>query len=131
MQTDFAPDLDLTDSLPSVNRTPPVSRVWAFWAGIVVSGLGALVILSAAAGLPIFDQWWSVGFIVASPLFGLVRLLDLVGVGLAYENWRTLAIEITAGAVLCFVGAALLAAYHLRELRASRVTKMTTMPSNR
>ena len=129
MQTDFARHLDLADSLPTAEPTPPFSRVWTFWAGIVVSSLGALVILTAAAGLPIFDHWSFAGLVVASPLFGLVWLLDVVGLGLAYANWRALAIEITAGGVLCLVGAVLLAAHHVRELRASRVTLLdvTTM----
>jgi hypothetical protein len=130
MQTDFAPHLDLADSHPSVQRTPPVSRVWMFWAGIVISSLGALLILTAAAGLPAFDHWSFAGLVVASPLFGLVWLLDVVGLGLAYENGRALMIEIAAGGVLCLVGTALLAAHHVRELRASCVTGLTTMPSS-
>jgi hypothetical protein len=129
MQTNLAPTVDLTDSLPEA-ESESTSPGWMYWAGIVLSCLGALVILVAAAGLPVFDHMWSVGFVVASPLFAFVWLLNRVGVGLAYETWRSLAIEISAGGVLCLIGAALLATHHVRELRAGCVTKMTTMPSN-
>jgi hypothetical protein len=129
MQTHFAPQTELTEAPPRAERDAP-SHVWMFWVGIAASTLGALVILLAAAGLPVFDHAWSIGFVVASPLLGVVWFLDLVGVGLAYENWRSLAIEITGGAVLCMLGAAMIAAHHAREHRAGRVTKMSTMPSN-
>jgi len=129
MQTNLAPTVDLTDSLPEA-ESESTSPGWMYWAGIVLSCLGALVILVAAAGLPVFDHMWSVGFVVASPLFAFVWLLNWAGVGLSYETWRPLAIEISAGGVLCLIGAALLATHHVRELRAGCVTEMTTMPSN-
>ena len=129
MQTNFAPTVDLSDSLPK-SEYESSACAWMFWAGIALSCLGALVILVTAAGLSVFDHMWSVGFVVASPLFAFVWLLNWAGVGLSYEGWRTLAIEITAGGVLCLIGAALLAAHHVRELRAGCVTKMTSMPSN-
>ncbi|HEX6656667.1 MAG TPA: hypothetical protein VF065_01220 [Ilumatobacter sp.] len=129
MQTNIAPTADLTDSLPAAeSESPP--PVWMFWAGIGLSCLGALVILVASSGLPVFDHMWSVGFVVASPLFAFVWLLNWVGVGLADETWPTLAIEISAGGVLCLIGAALLATHHVRELRAGCVGEMTSMPSN-
>ena|SRR5687767_9369545 len=130
MQTNFAPTVDLTGSLPAAasESSPPA---WMFWAGIVLSCLGALVILVAAAGLPVFDHMWSVGFVVASPLFAFAWLLNWAGVGIADEGWRSLAIEITAGGALCLIGAALLATHHVRKLRAGGVTKMTTMPPHR
>jgi hypothetical protein len=128
MQTNFAPTVDLTDSRPAA-ESESSSPVWMFWAGMVLSCLGALVILIAAAGLPVFDHMWSVGFVVASPLFAFVWLLNWAGVGIADEGWRSLAIEITAGGALCLIGAALVVAHHVRELRAGCVTKMTSMPS--
>ena len=129
MQTNFVPTVDLTASRPAAEpeSSPPA---WMFWAGIVLSCLGALAIFIAAAGLPVLDHMWSFGFVVASPLFAFAWLLNWAGFGIAYEGWRSLAIEITAGGALCLIGAALVVAHHVRELRAGGVTKMTTMPSN-
>jgi len=107
MQTSFVPVLE--------NRTS--SRAWLFWSGIVVSSLGSLVILDIAAGLAVFGRAWSFVFVLAAPLFGLMALLDLVGLGVAYEDWRSLAIEIAIGGVLCLIGAGLGLAHHWRVLR--------------
>jgi hypothetical protein len=109
MQTSFVPVLE--------NRTS--SRAWLFWSGIVASSLGSLVILDVAAGLAVFGRAWSFVFVLAAPLFGLMALLDLVGLGVAYEGWRSLAIEIAIGGVLCLIGAGLVLAHHWRVLRSS------------
>jgi hypothetical protein len=109
MQRSFVPVVE--------NRTS--SRAWLFWSGIVVSSLGSLVILDVAAGLAVFGRAWSFVFVLVAPLFGLMSLLNLVGFGVAYEGWRSLAIEMAIGGVLCLIGAGLVLAHHWRELRSS------------
>jgi hypothetical protein len=84
-----------------------------------VSSLGSLVILDVAAGLAVFGRAWSFVFVLAAPLFGLMSLLNLVGFGVSYEGWRSLAIETAIGGSLCMIGAGLVLAHHWRELRSS------------
>ena len=107
------------------------SRASIFWSGIVSLCLGAFLVHSAVADLPVFDHAWSAVLLVASPLLGVVWLVDSFGVGLAFDSWRSLVIGLAGGSAMCLIGGALLVCDRARERSVGGVGGPTSSPSDR
>jgi hypothetical protein len=107
------------------------SRASIFWSGIVSLCLGAFLVHSAVAALPVFDHAWSVVLLGASPLLGVVWLVDSFGVGLAFDSWRSSVIGLAGGSALCLIGGSLLVCDRVRDRSVGAVGNPASSPSDR